>query len=175
MMLTFILANGSSASFFILMFSFIGFINCGFIIFRKYDIFLTWCGIHIYRGCCLIMLFSYLLNYGIRLLFQLTSDLTIIYFFGLFIFLRGCSLPIPLDVLEMNCMINKTKINIFLYCVILLIMKIILLFGRFYYWCLPTYLIVGTVAWINFFIAYQAIRFLRNRTLVPPVQTTTTT
>jgi hypothetical protein len=175
MMLTFILANGSKASFFILMFSFLGFMNCEYLILRRYNIFLAWSGIHTYQGCCLIMLFSYILNYGIRLAFQSISNLSIIYFFTLFIFLRGCSLPIPIDVFEMNSMINMTKLNIFLYCAGLLTMEIILLLCRFYYWLIPTYLIVGIMSWINFLIAFQARALVRDRTQVAPVQTMTAT
>jgi hypothetical protein len=175
MILTFILANGSKAAFFILLFSFIGFIQYAFFIFIIYSVLIVRIGARIYRGCCLIMICSYILSYGISFIFRFVSDSLIIYLFGLFIFLYGCSNRAPLEVFEMNDLIHMRKMNIGLCCGGLLIMKVLLLFGRFYNWCIPTYFTAGIISWINFYFAFRTNRLSRNTTPPSVVQTLTTT
>jgi len=176
MMLTFIFTNGFKAPFLILAFSAMGFIQCTGIVFILYSLFLVRTGARIYQGCCFIMLFTYILTYGILLLFRYVSDPLIIYLFGLFIFLCGSSdRIIPLELLEMNSMIHMTKTNIALCCAALVIMKILLLLCRLYYWCIPAYLTAGSAACINFGIAIHRKRASQTTTPSPVVQTTTTT
>ncbi|CAF3695312.1 unnamed protein product [Adineta steineri] len=156
MMLTFVLANGFKAPFFILAFSAIGLVQCATVILIMYGFFLVRMRAHIYRGCYVIMLISYILTYGILLLFRFVSDSLIIYLLGLFSFLYGCSNRlISMELFEMHPMFHMTKINIALYCAVLLTIKILLLLCRFYYWYIPIYLTAGITAWINFSIAFH--------------------
>ncbi|CAF1506336.1 unnamed protein product [Rotaria sordida] len=161
-MLIFILANGSKAPFFILAFSCLQFLQCVGTLIILYSVFMVRCRANLYRCCYSIMLFSYILTNGTLLIFRFVSDSLIIYLFALFLFLYGCSTPLPLELFEMHPLLSKTKTNIVLYCAGLLIIKISLLLCRFYYWCIPTYLTAGIIAWINFGIAFNTKPFVPN-------------
>ncbi|CAF1154371.1 unnamed protein product [Adineta steineri] len=176
MVLRFLLANISKAPAFILILSGVGLVQLTTGIFFIYWKLVVRAGVHINRGCCFIMLFSYVLIYGILLLFRFVSDSLIISLFVLITFFLGCSnRHLPLELYEFSPEIYSTKLKIAFYCGVLLIMKILLLFCRFYCWCIPTYVTAGCVAWINFFLAYHTKRPHQNNTPSPIVQTITTT
>ncbi|CAF3679636.1 unnamed protein product [Adineta steineri] len=175
-MLRFILANSSKAPVFIFALSVAGLVRLAYLIFSVHRILIRQTDAHIDRGCCFIMLFSYILINGILLLFRFVPDSLIIFLFALVIFLVGCAdRTVPMELFEFHPGFQMTKINIVFYFCVLLIMKTVLLFCRFYYSCIPTYVTAGGVAWINFFLAYHTKHPRQNNTPSPIVQTTTTT
>jgi hypothetical protein len=154
-MLRFILLNSSKIPYFILIFSTGGFTAVGVLIIGIYTIFSHWAYTQIYRGPVFIILLSYILCYGTSIFFQFVSDSTIIFCFGLLIFLWGCTSRASLEILEMNALFNRTILSIVFCCIGILIMKIILLLIRFYYWSMPTYVAAGLVTFLNFYLGLK--------------------
>jgi hypothetical protein len=169
-MLKFILLNWSNAPYFILIFSLSGFIAFVALSVGVYTIFCRWAYRHIYFGPFLIILLSYLSCYGTYMICQSMSDPTIIFLFGLFIFVWGCTSRASLEILEMNFLFNKPKLNIILFFISLFIIKIILLLIRLYYWSMPTYIAAAFVTLVNLYLGFKIYRVYANS-----VATTTTT
>ncbi|CAF3160525.1 unnamed protein product [Rotaria sp. Silwood2] len=155
-MLKFILLNWSKIPFFLYVLSIGGLFSVGILILGGYVIFSHWAYRHIYYGPCFIILLSYLLGYGTSVFFQYASDATIILPVAIFIFLCGCTSRASLEVLEMDYLFNRTVLSVVLYCVAILIMKIILLSIRFYYSFMPIYVAAGLLTCLNFYLSFKA-------------------
>ncbi|UJR08405.1 hypothetical protein I4U23_012675 [Adineta vaga] len=156
MMLTFILANASKAPCFLFMFSAIGFTTCVQLFLIAYRAIVFWLGFRLYLGIWLLMLFSYICVQGILFFFQTISDLTIIFFFTIIVFLSGCSLRISIEMFEVNPMFDiSSKFAFVLCCTGLVIMKLILLLCRFYFRIISIYFTMGFFAWWNFYVNFR--------------------
>jgi hypothetical protein len=107
-----------------------------------YNIFCYWTYRQVDRGSNLFLLLSCISCYATFKICQSMSDTTIIFFFCLFVFLWGCMIRGPLEIHEMNGLINKPIVNITLSCIGLFILEIILLLTRFYFCSMPTYVAV---------------------------------
>jgi hypothetical protein len=63
-----------------------------------------------------------------------------------------CLNRVSIEVLEMYNLFNRPIFSLVLCCIEILIMKIILLLIRFYYWSIPTYVAASLITLINIYI-----------------------
>jgi hypothetical protein len=60
-----------------------------------------------------------------------------------------------LEILEMDNLFNRPILSIVLYCISLLLMKIILLLIRLYYWSMPIYVGTSLFTFANLYVGFK--------------------
>ena len=154
-MLKFVLLNWTKIPFFLFSFGIGGFGAIGVLLAGAYTLFSHWAYTHIHAGPFSLILFPYLLCYGTSILFQNVSDTTMFLCFGIFVILCVCLNRISLELMEIDTLFNKPILCIVYCCLATLIIKIILLLIRLYYWLMPTYIGAGVITLINFYVSYK--------------------
>ena len=126
------------------------------------------------RGFFSLIFFGWLSIYGTRFICRSFSDLTIIWFAEILRFLFVCATDRgPLEALEISPLFNKKKLCVVLYCLSLLLMKVILLMIRFYYWLIPTWFAAVLFIGVNWYLALKIYRNSNNDTTSVAAPTTT--
>ena len=107
-MLKFILLNWIKIPFFIFVFTTSGLLSIGTFILAVYIFFSYWIATHNYYGMIFLIVSPYFLTYGTSIIFEYTSDLSMIILFGIFLFVCGCSNRVSLEILEMDNLFNRS-------------------------------------------------------------------
>jgi hypothetical protein len=158
MTLKFILLNWRKLPFFLFVFGTIGFFEFVMLIFAVYIYFSHWIITHDYCGPIFVILLSSISSYVSSIIFQFISDKILILFFGTFIFVNGCSNKVSIEILEIDFLFNRQLISIIFCFIGILIIKIILLLIRLYYWSLPIYFTATFLTFIHFYIVFKIHR-----------------
>jgi hypothetical protein len=162
-MLKFILLNWSKIPYFLCAFTTGGFMSFGVIIFGLYMIFSYWTYQHFDYGYFMIVLSSYLLCYGTSIICQFIPDSTIIICLCLFMFVSVCMSKVaPLEMTETEYLFDRPILSIVFYSILILIMKIMLLLIRFYFWSMSVYTGATLFTFFNFCMAFKTDRIYAN-------------
>jgi hypothetical protein len=119
----------------------------------RHTTFSHWTFTHLYFGPLFLILLTYFISYGISIFFKLISDRMIIFCLSIFLFLCGCSNRMSL---ETNYLFNQRILSTIFCCFGILILKLILLLIRFYYWSMPTSVAAGIITYINFYLSFNS-------------------
>ena len=153
-MLKFVLLNWTKIPFFILMFTFDGFLAIGIAGLGLYVLFCQQVCRNIYSGFPVLIIITCLSTYSFQFICQLFSDQTIILFFELAKFFLICATHrVSLEIFEFSPLFNRPKLCILLYCLALLVIKISLLFIRLFYSVIPTPIAAVLFISVNSYLA----------------------
>lgn len=154
-MLEFLILNWSKLPFFIYTVLSGGLFAVSLYILGTYILFAAWMKRNIYLGSICLMILTYILTYGSSIFFQFVSDSTIIISFTTTSFLLGCTVRLPLETCELDALFNRPILSILFCSLSLLVLKIMLLFIRWYYLSLPMYLSMNLVLLLNFYLTFK--------------------
>ena len=131
----------SQLSFFLFLFTLSGLSTMFLLFFRVYLFFIRWFKKHFFSGFLLLLLFTSSLDLFVREAFLLVhSDMFLIVSLFFLSFLLGCSLDIPLDLLESHPLANQKTISLLLHAVFLLVFKVLLFSLRCFFSFFPFHL-----------------------------------